>query len=92
MSTSQREKCRCFESDNDVICSCLGRQCQLKGVHLGWVDVETYSVSEIATDLSEMISLAFASVGSSPALPPIPVSSATWKVHKHDRRMKRGRD
>lgn len=34
---------------------CLGRQCQPKGVHLGCVDVETYSVPGIATDLAEMV-------------------------------------
>lgn len=34
---------------------CLERQCQPKGVHLGWIHAETYSVSEIAMDLTEMV-------------------------------------
>lgn len=54
-----------------------------EGVHLSWIGVETYSVSETASRLTETISLAFDLVGRSPALLPVPNSSATWKVNKH---------
>lgn len=54
-----------------------------EGVRLSGISTETYSVSETASHLTETISLAFDLVGRSPALLPVPDSSATWKVNKH---------
>lgn len=53
-----------------------------RAVPFSGIRVEIYSVSEIETNLTQIIQLAFDLVGQSPALLPIPNSSATWKVNK----------